>query len=628
MAINNSLNINASTPLDLPRGGTSADLTASNGGIVYTSATAMAILAGTATAGQFLTSGSNSAPSWTTATYLPSLVANEILYASATNVLGQITSVNDGVLITSNTGVPSLLANSGTPGFVLTANTGAPPSWQASTGTGTVSSGLINQMTWYAATGTVVSGLATANDGVLVTSGAGVPSIAGALPTAVQTNITELGTITTGVWHGSVLLGQYGGTGVANTGLTINLGSPTTGYVLTSDSSGNASWAANPGTGSIITLNGNSGSATASGGVITISGGTTGRTTSGASNTLSLTGTLAIANGGTGVTSVTNAQTASAWAGWDANGNLSANNVVNEYATTTQAGGTTTLTVASSKLQYFPGSSGQTVLLPVVSTLALGHTFYITAPKNSLGTLSIKSSGSNAIISLSGDQTAVLTCISLSGTTAASWNYTLLTSGAIGVINLGNLNSLAYYSSNPLGNTLSAIATANSAVLVTNSTGVPSWSGTMTNGQLIIGSTGDAPVAATITPGTGISVTNAAGAITIATTSFSIAWSGVSGTTQAAAINSGYVIQNAAQTTVTLPATAPIGSVVSVRGLGTAGWILAANTGQTIKVIGSTTSSGGSLTSAERYDSIDVTCVTADTTWIASSVLSTGLTVA
>ena len=628
MAINNSLNINASTPLDLPRGGTSADLTASNGGIVYTSATAMAILAGTATAGQFLTSGSNSAPSWTTATYLPSLVANEILYASATNVLGQITSVNDGVLITSNTGVPSLLANSGTPGFVLTANTGAPPSWQASTGTGTVSSGLINQMTWYAATGTVVSGLATANDGVLVTSGAGVPSIAGALPTAVQTNITELGTITTGVWHGSVLLGQYGGTGVANTGLTINLGSPTTGYVLTSDSSGNASWAANPGTGSIITLNGNSGSATASGGVITISGGTTGLTTSGASNTLSLTGTLAIANGGTGVTSVTNAQTASAWAGWDANGNLSANNVVNEYATTTQAGGTTTLTVASSKLQYFPGSSGQTVLLPVVSTLALGHTFYITAPKNSLGTLSIKSSGSNAIISLSGDQTAVLTCISLSGTTAASWNYTLLTSGAIGVINLGNLNSLAYYSSNPLGNTLSAIATANSAVLVTNSTGVPSWSGTMTNGQLIIGSTGDAPVAATITPGTGISVTNAAGAITIATTSFSIAWSGVSGTTQAAAINSGYVIQNAAQTTVTLPATAPIGSVVSVRGLGTAGWILAANTGQTIKVIGSTTSSGGSLTSAERYDSIDVTCVTADTTWIASSVLSTGLTVA
>ena len=628
MAINNSLNINASTPLDLPRGGTSADLTASNGGIVYTSATAMAILAGTATAGQFLTSGSNSAPSWTTATYLPSLVANEILYASATNVLGQITSVNDGVLITSNTGVPSLLANSGTPGFVLTANTGAPPSWQASTGTGTVSSGLINQMTWYAATGTVVSGLATANDGVLVTSGAGVPSIAGALPTAVQTNITELGTITTGVWHGSVLLGQYGGTGVANTGLTINLGSPTTGYVLTSDSSGNASWAANPGTGSIITLNGNSGSATASGGVITISGGTTGLTTSGASNTLSLTGTLAIANGGTGVTSVTNAQTASAWAGWDANGNLSANNVVNEYATTTQAGGTTTLTVASSKLQYFPGSSGQTVLLPVVSTLALGHTFYITAPKNSLGTLSIKSSGSNAIISLSGDQTAVLTCISLSGTTAASWNYTLLTSGAIGVINLGNLNSLAYYSSNPLGNTLSAIATANSAVLVTNSTGVPSWSGTMTNGQLIIGSTGDAPVAATITPGTGISVTNAAGAITIATTSFSIAWSGVSGTTQAAAINSGYVIQNAAQTTVTLPATAPIGSVVSVRGLGTAGWILAANTGQTIKVIGSTTSSGGSLTSAESYDSIDVTCVTADTTWIASSVLSTGLTVA
>jgi hypothetical protein len=39
-----------------------------------------------------------------------------------------------------------------------------------------------------------------------------------------------------------------------------------------------------------------------------------------------------------------------------------------------------------------------------------------------------------------------------------------------------------------------------------------------TNGQLLIGSTGNAPVAATITAGAGISVTNGAGSITIAVT--------------------------------------------------------------------------------------------------------------
>jgi len=49
--------------------------------------------------------------------------------------------------------------------------------WSSSSGTGTVTSGTINQLAWYAATGDVVSGLATANNGLLVTSNTGVPSI-------------------------------------------------------------------------------------------------------------------------------------------------------------------------------------------------------------------------------------------------------------------------------------------------------------------------------------------------------------------------------------------------------------------------------------------------------------------
>jgi hypothetical protein len=39
-----------------------------------------------------------------------------------------------------------------------------------------------------------------------------------------SSSITTLGTIGTGVWNGSVIAGQYGGTGVANTGKTITLG--------------------------------------------------------------------------------------------------------------------------------------------------------------------------------------------------------------------------------------------------------------------------------------------------------------------------------------------------------------------------------------------------------------------
>lgn len=39
-----------------------------------------------------------------------------------------------------------------------------------------------------------------------------------------QTSITTLGTLTSGTWNASIITGQYGGTGIANTGKTITLG--------------------------------------------------------------------------------------------------------------------------------------------------------------------------------------------------------------------------------------------------------------------------------------------------------------------------------------------------------------------------------------------------------------------
>ena len=50
--------------LPLANGGTNANLTASNGGIVYSTASAFAVLAGTVTASQCLLSGSSTAPTW------------------------------------------------------------------------------------------------------------------------------------------------------------------------------------------------------------------------------------------------------------------------------------------------------------------------------------------------------------------------------------------------------------------------------------------------------------------------------------------------------------------------------------------------------------------------------------
>ena len=113
-----------------------------------------------------------------------------------------------------------------------------------------------------------------------------------------------------------------------------------------------------------------------------------------------------------------------------------------------------------------------------------------------------------------------------------------------------------------------------------------------------------------------------------ATVSTSFMWSTISGTTQAAAVNNGYFANNAGLVTVTLPATAAIGTRVIVAGQGAGGWRLAANAGQTIIYSAVTTSSGGSFSSTHQSDTIEVVCQVANTTWQVLSSVSVGLTVA
>jgi hypothetical protein len=76
---------------------------------------------------------------------------------------------------------------------------------------------------------TIISVAGTGNR--ITTSGTTTLSAGGTISTidiaatyVGQASITTLGTIGTGVWQGTVVAGQYGGTGVANTGKTITLG--------------------------------------------------------------------------------------------------------------------------------------------------------------------------------------------------------------------------------------------------------------------------------------------------------------------------------------------------------------------------------------------------------------------
>lgn len=179
--------------------------------------------------------------------------------------------------------------------------------------------------------------------------------------------------------------------------------------------------------------------------------------------------------------------------------------------------------------------------------------------------------------------------------------------------------------------TVTGLATANSSALVTSLTGVPTWLGPLTDGQVIIGSTAAIPVAATLTAGTGISITNAAGSVTIAVSGGGFGVVPIAGTTQAAAVNTVYLAMNAGQTVLTLPGTYAFGDTVSLIGSGanTGGWVVTAAGGDTIMYNGTATSAGGTITSsALAGQTVELVCDVANTSWVVVDTVNTTLTTA
>ena len=284
------------TVVGLTYGGTGKALVASNGGIVYTDADSLEVLAGTATAQKILMSQSSVAPIWSTPTY-PNAASTALKHirSDGTNFITSTATISDTPStalkwlrsdgtnwITSTStlaegGVTALkhLRSDGTNWIASSATISDTPStagkvmvsdgtnwitstptfpnasatsgkfirsdgtnWIASTPTLPATAGSAGLMlrsdgtNWLSTTSTfadtyaasvllysnganTVTGLATANNGVLITSGTGVPSISSTIPTVTQDNITRVGTITSGVWTGTDVAVADGGTGVS-----------------------------------------------------------------------------------------------------------------------------------------------------------------------------------------------------------------------------------------------------------------------------------------------------------------------------------------------------------------------------------------------------------------------------
>lgn len=105
----------------------------------------------------------------------------------------------------------------------------------------------------------------------------------------------------------------------------------------------------------------------------------------------------------------------------------------------------------------------------------------------------------------------------------------------------------------------------------------------LTNGQLIIGNTGMPASLNTLTAGTGITISNGPGTITISQTGGAgFTWTNIATSSQALVGNNGYVANNASLITFTLPVASNFGDQIKIVGKGAGGWTIHQNAGQTI----------------------------------------------
>jgi len=141
--------------------------------------------------------------------------------------------------------------------------------------------------------------------------------------------------------------------------------------------------------------------------------------------------------------------------------------------------------------------------------------------------------------------------------------------------------------------------------------------GPLNNGEVLIGSTGEDPVPATLTAGLNITITNTAGAIEIASTGAgAFDWTNVTGTSVLMEPENGYIISDSSLVTLTLPLISVIGEQIKIIGR-TGGWQIAQNSGQIIHFGNDSTTlgTGGSLASTSVRDSISIICTVANTEW-------------
>jgi len=141
------------------------------------------------------------------------------------------------------------------------------------------------------------------------------------------------------------------------------------------------------------------------------------------------------------------------------------------------------------------------------------------------------------------------------------------------------------------------------------------WTTALTNGQVVIGSTGGAPAAANLTAGTGVSITNGSNTITINALGGGLTWHDNTTTPITAAANNGYIADNAGATVAyTLPSPGTVGDTIQIVGgvnaSTTAPWTIAVPAGEKLH-FGSAVFAGQTLAATNQFDCVELVCIVA-----------------
>ena len=317
---------------------------------------------GTYFAGTGLTLASNTFSITNTGVTAASVGSASKTLTATVNAQGQLTALAD-----TNIAIGATQITSGT---IDTARISG--SYTGITGVGTLTAG-----TWNAGTiGVVYGGTGAATlTGYVKGSGTAALTASSTIPSS---DITGLGTMSI---QDANAVAITGGSAALTTLKTLGL----TGYLYGNDTSAVTASTSIP----TSALSGNF--------VSTFSAGTTGLTPS--SNTtgaVTLAGTLNVANGGTGVTSSSGANSVVLR---DANGNITTNCLFEGYASQAASGTTITLTAASAQNYQITGSGGQTIKLPSGTTLPNGALFTFNNNQSS-GAITVQNNSSTTVATI------------------------------------------------------------------------------------------------------------------------------------------------------------------------------------------------------------------------------------